>query len=111
MKALLAATLLAMSLSAQSEMTEKTVKMVCGSEKEFTATMEKYKEIPIIAAPNMEAQVIYSLWVNMMTGTTSWAAQFPQTNEWCMMGLSDKIIIPDGSPLGDTPIGTRIKFK
>ena len=111
MKTLVVAILLAFTITAHAEITEKTVTMTCGTQEDFAQTAKKYKEIPILAAPNTESLVIYSLWANLETETTSWVIQFPTTNEWCMMGISNEIIIPDISPLSSAPIGTRIKFK
>jgi hypothetical protein len=111
MKTLMAAILLATSLAAQAEITEKTVRMICGSKEDFLGTTTKYKEVPILGAVNPDVQAIYSLWANLATGTTSWAVQYPKTGEWCMIGVGMDIIIPDGSPLTDAPIGTRTSYQ
>jgi hypothetical protein len=55
--------------------------------------------------------MLFSLWVNKKTGTSSWVAKEMSTNEFCMIGVGTEIIVPKDSPLQDVPVGTRIIFK
>lgn len=106
----MAAILLATTVTAQA-VTEKNMKIVCGSQEEMAATLEVYQEIPYIVGVNKESGMVLSLWVNMKTGTSSWVTKLVATNEFCMMGVGTQVVIPEGSPLQDVPVGTRIIFK
>jgi hypothetical protein len=110
MKTFMAATLLATSFAAQA-VTERNMKVVCGSQEEMAATLEVYQEIPYIVGVNKESGVFLSLWVNMKTGTSSWVTKLMATNEYCMIGVGTEVIVPKESPLQDVPVGTRIIFK
>ena len=110
MKTFMAATLLATSFAAQA-VTERNMKVVCGSQEEMAATLEVYQEIPYIGGVNKESGVFLSLWVNMKTGTSSWVTKLMATNEYCMIGVGTEVIVPKESPLQDVPVGTRIIFK
>lgn len=110
MKTFMAAILLATTVTAQA-VTEKNMKIVCGSQEEMAATLEVYQEIPYIVGVNKESGMVLSLWVNMKTGTSSWVTKLVATNEFCMMGVGTQVVIPEGSPLQDVPVGTRIIFK
>ena len=110
MKTFMAAILLATTVTAQA-VTERNMKVVCGSQEEMAATLEVYQEIPYIVGVNKESGVILSLWVNMKTGTSSWVTKLMATNEYCMIGVGAEVIIPKESPLQEVPVGTRIIFK
>ena len=110
MKTFMAATLLATSFAAHA-VTERNMKVICGSQEEMAATLEVYQEIPYIVGVNKDSGTLLSLWVNMKTGTSSWVAKLMSTNEFCMMGVGTEIIVPKDSPLQDVPVGTRIIFK
>lgn len=110
MKTILAAILLATTVTAQA-VTNKDMKVVCGSQEEMAATLEVYQEVPYILGVNKESGVVLSLWVNMKTGTSSWVSKLVATNEYCMIGVGSQIVIPEGSPLQDVPVGTRTIFK
>ena len=110
MKTFMAATLLATSFAAQA-VTERNMKVVCGSQEEMAATLEVYQEIPYIVGVNKESGTLLSLWVNMKTGTSSWVTKLVATNEFCMIGVGTEVIVPKESPLQDVPVGTRIIFK
>ena len=75
------------------------------------ATMEKYGEYLVIGsiAPNKKTANL--LFVNFETQTTSWFIHDIQADEYCMIGVGDELIIPDDSPLKDTPLGTKTIFK
>lgn len=111
MKALLAATLLAMSLTAHADLSEKSVKLVCGKQADIEKTIDVYKETAVMIGVNKDDGIANWLFVNMEKGTSSWVAQIMASDEWCMMGVGTQVVVPEGSPLGDVPVGTRIKFK
>ena len=110
MKTFMAATLLATTFAAQA-VTNRDLKVVCGSQEEMAATLEVYQEIPYLVGVNKESGMLFSLWVNTKTGTSSWVAKLMSTNEFCMMGVGTEVIIPKDSPLQQVPVGTRIIFK
>ena len=110
MKKLVAAILLANVITAQA-VTNRDMKVVCGSQEEMAATLEVYQEIPYILGVSKESGVVISLWVNMKTGTTSWVSKLVATNEYCMIGVGTEIVIPEGSPLQEVPVGTRVIYK
>ncbi len=96
---------------AQAEPHSKTIRFMCGSREEWLLTAEKYNEDLVLAAPSPNKETVISLWVNFETGSSSWITQIVETDEWCMTGLGDKVLIPEGSPLKDSPIGKRVTFK
>ena len=110
MKTFVAAILLATVVNAPA-VTNKDMKVVCGTQEEMAATLEVYQEVPYILGVNKESGVVLSLWVNMKTGTTSWVIKLVATNEYCMMGVGTQVVIPEDSPLQDVPVGTRVIFK
>ena len=110
MKTFVAAILLATVVNAPA-VTNKDMKVVCGTQEEMAATLEVYQEIPYILGVNKESGMVISLWVNMKTGTTSWVTKLVATNEYCMMGVGTQVVIPEDSPLQDVPVGTRVIFK
>ena len=110
MKTFVAAILLATVVNAPA-VTNKDMKVVCGTQEEMAATLEVYQEVPYILGVNKESGVVLSLWVNMKTGTTSWVTKLVATNEYCMMGVGTQVVIPEDSPLQDVPVGTRVIFK
>ena len=110
MKTFMAATLLATTFAAQAA-TNRDLKVVCGTKEEMAATLEVYQEIPYIVGVNKEAGMLFSLWVNTKTGTSSWVAKIMSTDEFCMMGVGTEVIIPKDSPLQQVPVGTRVIFK
>jgi hypothetical protein len=110
MKTFVAAILLATAVNAQS-VTNRDMKVVCGTQEEMAATLEVYQEIPYLVGVNKESGVLHSLWVNMKTGTSSWITKLTATNEFCMIGVGTEVIIPKDSPLQDVPVGTRTIFK
>ncbi len=111
MKALLAATLLATCVTTQAEVHQKTMKIMCGSQEDFLITAEKYGELPIIVSADKENHTINSLWGNVEKGTTSWMVQLVDTDEWCMLGIGTQIVIPEDSPIRNTPTGEKVIYK
>jgi hypothetical protein len=111
MKTLLATTLLVVCVTAQATPRERNLQVMCGSKQEWTMTAEKYGEELVMAAPAPNKETIISLWANFITGTSSWVTHVVATDEWCMMGIGDELLIPKDSPLNDKPIGTRTIFK
>ena len=100
MKTFLAAILLAtLALAANAEPRQRKIQTMCGSLEDVQITMEKYGERLVMAsiAPNQET--INLLYVNFETQTSSWFVQDLQTNEYCMLGVGDNIMIPKDSPL------------
>ena len=110
MKTFVAAILLATVVNAPA-VTNRDMKVVCGTQEEMAATLEVYQEIPYLVGVNKESGMLFSLWVNMKTGTSSWVTKLTATNEFCMIGVGTEVIIPKDSPLQDVPVGTRIIFK
>lgn len=113
MKAIIAACLLSVCTISQAELHEKTVKVMCGTAEEFNITIGKFEEAAVLYA-NMKddpQQISYGVFVNFKTGTSSWVAHLMQSDEYCMVGIGDRFYIPKSSPLKDTPIGTKTKFK
>ena len=110
MKTFVAAILLATVVTAQA-VNNKDMKVVCGSQEEMAATLEVYQEVPYLVGVNKESGMLFSLWVNMKTGTSSWIAKLVATNEFCMIGVGTEVIVPKDSPLQEVPVGTRIIFK
>ena len=106
----MAAILLATVATTQA-VTERDVKVICGTQEEMAVTLEVYQEIPYLVGVNKESGTMLSLWVNMKTGTSSWVTKIMATNEFCMMGVGTEVIVPKGSPLQDVPVGTRVIFK
>lgn len=110
MKKLLAAILLATSLTSQAVETRQLT-VICGSHEEMASTLSNYKELPYIVGLNKDLNMVYSLWVNIETGTTSWVVKLVESKEFCMMGIGTEIIIPPSSPLKDIPVGEKVIFK
>ena len=111
MKTFMAAILLATSLTAQADLSEKSINLICGSQADIEKTVDTYKETAVMIGLNKEAGIANWLFVNMEKGTSSWIAQLIASNEWCMLGVGTQVVVPEGSPLSDIPVGTRIKFK
>jgi len=111
MRLLLAAILLATFTTARAEITQRAMRVMCGSETDFLLTAQKYKEFPVYVGLNQEGGQITSLWVNLTTGTSTWVTQITETGEWCVVAVGTDHLIPDDSPLKDAPIGTRIDYK
>jgi len=111
MKTFMAAILLATVATKTHAVTERNMKVVCGTQEEMAATLEVYQEVPYIVGVSKESGTMLSLWVNMTTGTSSWVTKITATNEFCMMGVGTEVIIPKDSPLQQVPVGTRIIFK
>jgi hypothetical protein len=110
MKTFMAAILLATVATTQA-VTERNMKVICGTQEEMAATLEVYQEIPYLVGVNKESGTMLSLWVNMKTGTSSWVTKIMATNEFCMMGVGTEVIVPKESPLQEVPVGTRVIFK
>jgi len=113
MKNLLAAILLAtIALAANADPRSRQIRFMCGSYEDVEATMEKYGEKLIMATRAPDEQTVNLVYANFETQTTSWFIHDLQTNEYCMLGVGDKIYIPDQSPLKQgTGLGTRILYK
>ena len=110
MKTFVAAILLATVVNAPA-VTNRDMKVVCGTPEEMAVTLEVYQEIPYLVGVNKESGTMLSLWVNMKTGTSSWVTKIMATNEFCMMGVGTEVIVPKESPLQEVPVGTRVIFK
>lgn len=113
MKKLLAAILLAtIALAATAEPRQRKIQTMCGSLEDVQLTMEKYGEKLVMASIAPNQQTINLLFVNFETQTSSWFVQDLETNEYCMLGIGDNIMIPKDSPLNTgTGIGTKILYK
>jgi hypothetical protein len=112
MKNLLAAILLAtIATAAIAEPRSRQIRMMCGSFEDVEITMEKYGEKLIMATQSPNEQTVNLVYVNFETQTTSWFIHDLQTDEYCMMGVGNKLYIPDDSPLRETGIGIKIIYK
>ena len=113
MKTILAAILLATIASvATAEPRSRQIRFMCGSYEDVEITMEKYGEKLIMATQSPNEQTVNLVYANFETQTTSWFIHDLQTDEYCMMGVGDKIYIPDASPLKQgTGLGTKINYK
>ena len=113
MKTLLAAILLATTaLAATAEPRTRQIRFMCGSLEDVEMTMEKYGEKLVMATQAPNELTVNLVYANFETQTTSWFVHDLQTDEYCMMGVGDKIFIPDTSPLKQgTAVGTKIIYK
>ncbi len=113
MKVLLAAILLATTaLAAYAEPRSRQIRFMCGSLEDVQMTMEKYGEKLVMATQSPNEITVNLVYANFETQTTSWFIHDLQTDEYCMLGVGEKIYIPDSSPLNKgTGIGTKINYK
>jgi len=113
MKKILAAILLAtIALAATAEPRSRQIRFMCGSFEDVEITMEKYGEKLVMATQSPNEQTVNLVYANFETQTTSWFIHDLQTDEYCMLGVGDKIYIPDTSPLKEnSKFGTRIIYK
>lgn len=112
MKKLLAAILLAtLSSATTAEPRSRQIRMICGSFEEAEITTQRYGETLIMATQSPNEQTVNLVYVNFETQTTSWFIHDLQTDEYCMMGVGNKLYIPENSPLQAAPIGTRTTYK
>ena len=113
MKTILAAILLAtIATTATAEPRSRQIKFMCGSFEDVQLTMEKYGEKLIMATQAPNEKTVNLVYANFETQTTSWFIHDLQTDEYCMLGVGDKIYIPDASPLNQgTGIGTKTIYK
>lgn len=113
MKNLLAAILLAtIATAAIAEPTTKQIRFMCGSFADVEVTMEKYGEKLIMATQSPNEKTVNLVYANFETHTTSWFIHDLQTDEYCMLGVGDKIYIPDESPLKQgVGLGVRTIYK
>ena len=95
MKTLLLLLLLAVSISANSAVTTREMKVMCGSDAELQLTLKNYKEMPVIFSYNTDANYIYSLFVNFETETSTWVVKLSEENTYCVLGVGNKIDIPN----------------
>ena len=112
MNKILAAILLAiLSTSVNAEPRARQIRFMCGSLEDLQMTMEKYGEKMVVATQAPNQKTINLLYINFETQTSSWFVHDLETDEYCMMGVGDKIYIPQESPLNkSTGIGTKINY-
>jgi hypothetical protein len=109
MKNLLAAILLAtIATAAIAEPNSKQIRFMCGSFEDVEVTMEKYGEKLIMATQSPNERTVNLVYANFETHTTSWFIHDLQTDEYCMLGVGNKIYIPDESPL-KTGVGLGVR--
>jgi hypothetical protein len=113
MKKMLAAILLVTTaLAATAEPRTRQLRMMCGSFDEAEITTQRYGEKLIMATQSPNEQTVNLVYVNFDTQTTSWFIHDLQTDEYCMMGVGNKLYIPDDSPLNkEITFGTKIIYK
>ena len=95
MKTLLILLLLAVSTSVSATVTTREMKIMCGSDAELQLTLKNYKEMPVIFSYNTDANYIYSLFVNFETETSTWVVKLSEENTYCVLGVGNKIDIPN----------------
>ena len=95
MKTLLLSLLLLVSVHATAAVTTRDMKIMCGSDAELQLTLKNYKEMPVIFSYNTNANYIYSLFVNFETETSTWVVKLAEENTYCVLGVGDKIDIPN----------------
>jgi hypothetical protein len=113
MKKILAAILLATTaLAATAEPRSRQIRFMCGSFEDVELTMEKYGEKLVMATQSPNEQTVNLVYANFETHTTSWFIHDLQTDEYCMLGVGNKIYIPDESPLKQgVGLGVRTIYK
>jgi hypothetical protein len=113
MKNLLAAILLAtLALAATAEPRSRQIRFMCGSYEDVEVTMEKYGEKLVMATQSPNQQTVNLVYANFETQTTSWFIHDLQTDEYCMLGVGDKIHIPKDSPINTgAGIGVKTLYK
>lgn len=110
----LLATILLVTLTsvAVAEPRSRQIRFMCGSLADVELTMEKYGEKLVMATKSPNQETVNLVYANFETQTTSWFIHDLQTDEYCMLGVGDKIYIPDSSPLKQgTGLGKRIIYK
>lgn len=112
MNKFLAAILLAtIAISVNAEPRPRQIRFMCGSLEEVQMTMEKYGEKMVVATQAPDQRTVNLLYVNFETQTSSWFIHDLETDEYCMMGVGNKIYIPQESPLNKgTGIGTKTSY-
>ena len=95
MKILFLLLLLLVSVKANAEITSRNMKIACGTDAELQLTLKNYKEMPVIFSYNTNANYIYSLFVNFETETSTWVVKLAEENTYCVLGVGDKIDIPN----------------
>jgi len=111
-KILAAILLVTIAISTAAEPRSKQIRFMCGSFEDVEVTMEKYNEKLIMATQSPNERTVNLVYANFETQTTSWFIHDLQSDEYCMIGVGDKIYIPDGSPLKQgTGLGTKTNFK
>jgi hypothetical protein len=104
--------LITLTSIAAAEPRSRKIQSMCGSFEDVQLTMEKYGEKLVIATQSPNEKTVNLLYANFETQTTSWFIHDLQTDEYCMLGVGDKIYIPDTSPLNTgTGIGKKIIYK
>lgn len=113
MKRLLAAILLATTaLAANADPKSRQIRFMCGTLDDVNITMEKYGETLVMATQSPNGETVNLLYANFETQTSSWFIHDLQTDDYCMLGVGDKIFIPNDSPLNQgTGIGVKTIYK
>lgn len=99
MKTLLAATLLAITVSANADTRPRLIQTMCGSYEDMITTMETYGEELVIASMSANKKTVNMVWVNFKTKTSTWFIHDKEKNEYCMAGTGEDLMIPKDSPL------------
>ena len=95
MKTLFLLLLSLVSVKANAEITSRSMKIACGTDAELRFTLKNYKEMPVIFSYNTNANYVYSLFVNFETETSTWVVKLAEENTYCVLGVGDKIDIPN----------------
>jgi hypothetical protein len=113
MRTLLAAILLAITaIAAYAEPRPRQIRFMCASFGDLEVTIEKYEEKLVMATKSPNGRTVNMLYANFNTQTSSWIIHDLDTDEYCMLGVGDKIYIPEDSPIKQgTAIGTRVIYK
>jgi len=111
-KTLTAILLATLAFTAGAEPVTRQVRLVCGSLEDVQATMEKYDETLLMVTQAPNELTVNLIYVNFETETSSWFIHDLQTNEYCVVGVGQRIYVPDESALKKgIGIETRIIYK
>ena len=85
---------LVISSIANAEPHPRQIRYMCASFEELEMTLDKYGEKLVIATRAPNGQSVNMLFVNFKTQTSSWIVRNLQTDEYCMIGAGDNLLIP-----------------
>ena len=75
-----------------AEIYEKSVTVVCGSQKDLEKTIKKYREKPVVASVHVTDTTVLTVYGNLETGTSTWVSYVPSLKEYCVFGSGNKLM-------------------